>query len=201
MSQAAKQLREYLEDKYDGVRISRKSCRDTAGGSVSQHSAYDYGEYDSNALDIMGGPTGWTFDQNVALINTIVGDVNRERDRWSVRLILWQVPDHYGHAHIDFWPTCLTHKWCGRDISPLWQLSTGQTLQTKNPTPENGLYDGSIMPREQWEQMIDALFLGRPDQFQGDPNYWKYQVPSNSPEWSDFWAAFVRAISLEGGTP
>lgn len=53
------------------------------------------------------------------------------------------------------------------------------------------------MPTEQWHQMIDALFAGRPDEFTGNPDYWKNEVPKDSPEWADFWAAFVRAISLE----
>ena len=51
------------------------------------------------------------------------------------------------------------------------------------------------MPTEQWHQMIDALFVGRPDEFRGDPNYWKNDVPEDSPEWVDFWNAFVRVIS------
>ena len=57
--------------------------------------------------------------------------------------------------------------------------------------------DTDTMPIEQWYQMIDALFVGRPDEFQGDPEYWKHDVPTDSPEWEDFWSAFVQAISLE----
>ena len=56
--------------------------------------------------------------------------------------------------------------------------------------------DSDTMPKEQWFQMIDALFDGRPDEFVGQADYWKYDVPTDSPEWDDFWAAFVRAISL-----
>ncbi|KKN26533.1 hypothetical protein LCGC14_0873600 [marine sediment metagenome] len=51
-----------------------------------------------------------------------------------------------------------------------------------------------LMPTQQWHQMIDALFLGRPDEFTGEANYWKTLNP-NSPEWADFWAAMVRVIS------
>ena len=51
------------------------------------------------------------------------------------------------------------------------------------------------MPRQQWEQLIDALFAGRPDEFVGDPDYWKTLDP-DSPDWAtDFFPAFVRAIS------
>lgn len=67
------------------------------------------------------------------------------------------------------------------------------------------------MPREQWNRMIRALFAGRPDEFQGDPNYFINKSTDNppgiadqldSPDWGDdagngFWPAFTRAISLE----
>ena len=54
------------------------------------------------------------------------------------------------------------------------------------------------MPRQQWHQMIDALFIGRPDMFKPPapvgPDYWKTLNPDSS-EWKDFWNAFVKAIS------
>ena len=53
-----------------------------------------------------------------------------------------------------------------------------------------------LMPKQQWDAMIEALFVGRPDMFQGDPNYWK-QLDPDSPEWVDFFNAFVKAISKE----
>lgn len=149
MTVAAQQLREYLEVKHPGIRISRKACRNTAGGAISQHSAYGSDDgYDSNALDIMGGSTGgvaWGWDANVALIQQVVDEVRESMDAWSVRLILWQVPDHYGHAHIDFWPTILMRKWCGGPETPAWKYSTGDTVTTREPEPENGRYDGSGM--------------------------------------------------------
>ena len=200
MSRAAKQLREWIVEQYPGVRISRKACRDTAGGFISQHSAYDYGEYDSNALDIMGGPLGWTWDQNVALIDAIVTEIRKHEDDWSIRLILWKVKDHYGHAHIDLWPTCRTYKWCGRDIDPLWQTSWGQEFNDRDPDPENGDYhgpteEGELMPRALFENMITALFaIG--EEFKGDPDYWidRIDEPDN-PEWTDFFAAYSRQLA------
>ena len=53
------------------------------------------------------------------------------------------------------------------------------------------------MPRQQWEQMIDALFAPQDTpgwEFTGSPQYWKDMDP-NSSEWKDFWAAFVRTIT------
>ena len=151
MTIAATQLREHLELEFPGIRIGRKACRDTAGGSISQHSAYD--GYDSNALDIMGGSSGgvpWSRSENIDLIQEVVDLIEPNRDAWSVRVILWQVADHYGHAHIDFWPTITVHKWCGGPETPTWELSTGQTDITRDPEPENGRYDGGEMTYTDW---------------------------------------------------
>ena len=198
MTQAAKQCREYLEEQFPGIRIGRKACRPTSGGAISQHSAYGGPEpYDSNALDIMGGSTdgiAWGWDQNVELIAEVVDRIEQRRQKWSVRIILWQVSNHYGHAHIDFWPTILTpRQWCGGPETPAWTLSNGAKIWSDNPEPENGPYTGeTTMPTTQWHQMIDALFAAD-GEFQGDPNYWK-EMPEDSPEWADFWAAFARMI-------
>lgn len=144
MTIASAQLHTYLTATYPGVRLSRNSCRTTAGGSISQHSAYGGPDpYHSNAIDVMGGPSGWTFDQNVELIQQIVDDIDSRRDRWSIRLILWQVHDHYGHAHVDFYPTMVwPEKWCGTLETPKWRFSHGGYVYSRNPMPENGLYDG-----------------------------------------------------------
>ncbi len=143
MSQAAEQCREYIEAKYPGVRISRQSCRNTASGGITQHSAYQSGDYDSNALDIMGGPIGWTWDQNVELIQQIVDDLTPFLSEWSIRKILWKVPNHFGHAHIDFLPMIDMRKWCAtRGITPPWKYSDGHTERHRDPEPENGRYEG-----------------------------------------------------------
>ena len=149
MTQAAEQCREYIEAKYPGVRISRLACRDTTKGDISQHSAYD--GYDSNALDIMG-VVGGTWDENVALIQEIVDDLNTHLEEWSIRKILWQVAKHYGHAHIDYYPMITMHKWCGGPETPTWRLSNGETITTRDPAPENGPYDGSdTMPADPYD--------------------------------------------------
>jgi hypothetical protein len=153
MTQAAAQCREYLENKYPGIRIGRQACRDTAGGDISQHSAYQYPNYDSNALDIMGGSTdgiNWTRAQNIVLIQKVVDDVNEHYDEWSLRVILWQVALHYGHAHLDFWPTIDQHKWCATSIpNAVWIHSNGKHIRSDDPAPENGPYDGEDMSYEQ----------------------------------------------------
>ena len=49
------------------------------------------------------------------------------------------------------------------------------------------------MPTQQWHQLIDALFEGASDVYKGSPDYWK-QLDPDSPEWQDFWKAFVTLI-------
>ena len=70
-------------------------------------------------------------------------------------------------------------------------------LDCKPEDIETGIEEAE-MPQQQWHQMIDALFLGRPDMFKPPapvgPDYWKNLDP-DSAEWKDFWTAFVKAIS------
>jgi hypothetical protein len=153
MTQAAEQCRVYIEATYADTPIGRFACRDTAGGSVSQHSAYN--GYDSNALDIFA-PQELGRDDKKAWIQTIVDDLTENFEAWSARIILWQVSDHYGHAHIDFWPTILEHKWCGRDIVPEWKYSNGNTILSIDPDPENGEYHGKEEEVDMtWADIVD----------------------------------------------
>ena len=202
MSEAAKQCRKWIETEYPGVRISRKACRDTAGGSVSQHSAYKsgVGSYDSNALDIFG-PEELDYDEERSFVAGIVEALEAVRDRWSIRLVLWDVPGHTGHAHVDFWPTCLEHQWCGREIKPQWRYSDGTIQRSVSPDPENGYYTGpteeELMPRSLFEDMIRALFdIDEEFQPSTGANYWIKLIDSpDDPEWLDFWDAFRRQLT------
>jgi hypothetical protein len=197
MSEAAKQCRKWIEATYPGVRISRKACRNTAGGSVSQHSAYKSGagSYDSNALDIFG-PEELGYDAEREFVAAIVDQLEAHKEEWSIRLVLWDVDRHYGHAHVDFWPTCTEPKWCGRPAKPYWRRSDGSALYSLNPPPENGPYTGQEeqMPLEQWHQLIDTLFaIPRVDGgLHGDADFWKTLDPDD-PQWhTDFWPAVGR---------
>lgn len=148
MSQAAEQMRQYLEAKYPGIRISRKSCRDTASGFVSQHSSYYYGSYDSNALDIMGPSLalGLSYRETQEWLDIVYADIWAHKTAWSIWALLWRVPDHYGHIHADFAPRCLEPRWCGRRIVPRWKYSDGETFTAEDPAPENGEYHGPTPP-------------------------------------------------------
>ena len=201
MSRAAKQCRKWVEANYPGVRISRKSCRDTAGGGVSQHSAFPSGTgaYDSNAIDIFG-PEELPYDEERAFVQVIVDQLEQHREEWSIRLLLWNVADHYGHAHVDFWPTCLDHMWCGKTETSRWRKQNGIMYRSGDPDPDNGDYNGptmedDVMPRRLFEDMIRALFAIDED-FQGSSTYWIDLIddPEN-PEWANFWTAFTRQLS------
>jgi len=216
MTIAAQQCREYIERVWPETRISRKSCRDTAGGSISQHSAYTV-TYDSNALDIMG-IEGGTWDENVAHIQTVVDSLERQRFEFSIRIILWQTTDHYGHAHVDFWPTILIHKWCSTpEKIPTWGLSDGTLIRNRNPLPENGLYQGDDMsfamwvagwveglaedPIGTWNRLARLFDEGNlvvppntdpaslPTTNGSQTAYWWLKLPNpNDPEWPGFYA-------------
>jgi hypothetical protein len=80
-------------------------------------------------------------------------------------------------------------KWLGWSIGDTMHFEADVPPDRCEPVEEDG------MPQEQWHQLIDALFAGRPDMFKGNPSYWK-TLDSSSSEWADFWNAFVRAISL-----
>ena len=168
MTQAATQCREYLENRYPTIRIGRFACRDTASGAISQHSAYD--GYDSNALDLFP-PSGLSELQGTAFIQTVVDDLQANLTEWSGRKIIWQQPLHFNHAHIDFYPMITDHMWCGKSWTPSWKYSNGRTVTTRDPTPENGAYNGDDMSYtdfreaefDHWtdQNIIDAYDRGR----------------------------------------
>lgn len=213
MSRAAKQLREYLQDRYPGIRISRYSCRNTSGGAVSQHSAKDRLEYDSNALDIMGADAalGYSYAQTQEFLDVVYADIMEYAEEWSIRLALWRVPDHHGHIHIDHYPTCLTRKWCGASAyDPLWQTSDGDTFISRDPDPENGEYHGptyppggDLMPRKLFEKQIVALFaIGEEFKPGGTmtpyeaAQYWIDLIDDpDNPAWDDFYRAYERQMT------
>jgi hypothetical protein len=139
MTKAAEQCREFIEANWPETPIGRFSCRNTASGGISQHSAYL--GYDSNALDIFG-PGHTSGPEDTAWIQSIVDTLQPELAKWSGRKILWQQKDHYDHAHIDFYPMITMKKWCGGPETPAWKLSNGSLVHSRDPQPENGLYNG-----------------------------------------------------------
>lgn len=91
----------------------------------------------------------------------------------------------------------LGHKeWTRRKVDPRWSWHGEPDSMEDIRRDTVVLMEEHLMPRILWEQLIDALFEGRPDEFQGDSGYWKTLDPA-SDEWTDFFNAFVRAISLE----
>jgi len=195
MSIAARQLAEHLTGTYSGIRISRNSCRPTANGSISQHSAYGGPDpYYSNAIDLFAPATLSRIDQQDWL-DVVYGDIDGLREEWSVRLMLWRVKDHYGHIHVDFWPTLIAPTlWCGSAVLPTWVYSHGTQFTSRNPEPENGRYDGDGMTYQQFrtaefdlwtnENIVQAYDAGM---FQ-DPNrdgfidYWVVKRDARTPD-------------------
>jgi hypothetical protein len=202
MSQASQQLREALMVEFPGIRIGRKACRNTAGGSVSQHSAYYYGSYDSNAIDIMGAPLIWklSYRETQEYLDEVYEWIDGHRHEWSIRVMFWRIADHFGHIHCDFWPTCEEAKWCGRHITPRWSYSSGNTFIAEDPDPENGEYHG---PQEEdmtavFNDWVEGWVAGLDEEhvrklhtagvIRGDVEYWValLQQPDD-PAWRYFY--------------
>ena len=84
-------------------------------------------------------------------------------------------------------------KWLG------WRASGADPMHFEIDVPPDKCQPVDMedtMPKQQWDQFIDSLFIARPDEFQppGGQEYWK-QLDPNSNEWADFWNAFMRVIS------
>lgn len=211
MTIAAAQCREYILRQFPKTPISRKACRDTAGGAISQHSAWgvtdsDPSGYDSNALDIFGpsksrsaGDQAWI----QAVVDDLLGDDGGAR--WSIRKIIWRDGGaHENHAHVDFYPMITVHKWCNRDIVPIWEYSdeSGRgTIATRDPEPENGRYEG--VPMDVYAEFVFGLVngwaedeaktraeferLASEDKLGGSVDYWAGLLADpSSPEWLGF---------------
>ena len=145
MTVAAEQCRLWIITEYPGTPVSRFACRNTASGGISQHSAYGSpGGIDSNAIDVFGfGKSDSATDQ--AHIQAIVDTIRNDGEwKWSIRKILWlDGGAHENHAHIDFYPMIRDKMWCGKEWDPSWKFENGTTIITRDPQPQNGIYDGS----------------------------------------------------------
>ena len=126
--------------------------------------------------------TEWVLDGVGAPVDKRVWDMMVTVCRVQNELMGWNANHHIAHGH---------HTRRKVDLRIGQCVDFDETIMALRSEMEDG------MPKQQWNQMIDALFAGRPDMFQGNPNYWK-ELDPESPEWNDFWAAFVRAISQEG---
>jgi hypothetical protein len=147
MTQAAKQCRLYVLNYWPETPISRFACRNTASGGISQHSAYGSpsSPQDSNALDIFA-PGHGSDPTSQAYIQQIVDDLLAKQTKWSIRKILWKDGGaHENHAHVDFYPMIQDKMWCGKEWTPTWKFSDGSIIETRDPMPENGIYNGGDM--------------------------------------------------------
>ena len=144
MTKAAQQARLWIITEWLGTPVSRFACRNTAAGGISQHSAYGSpGDIDSNAIDVFGpGKTSGANDQ--AHIQAIVDTIEADgASKWSIRKIIWRDGGaHENHAHIDFYPMIRNKMWCGQAWDPTWRFENGTTIISRDPSPQNGLYNG-----------------------------------------------------------
>ena len=154
MSIAANQLESVLDARFPGIRFGRYNCRRIAGSEqYSQHSW-------SNARDLYAPTDSENPD---AFIDVVVDWLEANAEALSVRLILWQVPNHYSHAHVDLWPQGYAVPPCDGGGLPSWLYQDGTIYHGPDPGPQNGTYEGELEVDEDTlrrivrEEIVEAL--------------------------------------------
>ena len=92
-------------------------------------------------------------------------------------------------------------EWTRRKIDPEWSYKGKPDSMEYIRRDTVTLLEGG-MPRKQFENMVKALFVGRPDEFKGNPAYFYsnvadggiYDDPENV-DWINFWNSFVDVIA------
>ena len=132
---AANQLEAVITAKFPGTRFGRSNCRTIAGSTTYSQHAWN------NARDIYAplsdpNPKEW--------VDRIHRFLEANFEELNVRLLLWQVEDHYGHMHADLWPS-------GYGIPPCaggaerYKYPGGVGVKTGPPTLINK-WEGDLTP-------------------------------------------------------
>ena len=112
MTIAATQLEDVLVARFPGIRLGRYNCRTISGTSTYSQHAWPGG----NARDLYAPTNSENPD---GFLDVVVDWLEANAEALSVRLILWQVRDHYHHAHVDlcrlFW-RCARHRLLSRAV-------------------------------------------------------------------------------------
>lgn len=100
MTLAATGLEGLLAGRFPSLRFERVNCRRIAGSLTwSQHSWPG-----GNARDIFG-PDKLASPSSQALLDEVATYLRIQRLTFGIKVILWRVPNHYNHVHVDMWPT------------------------------------------------------------------------------------------------
>ena len=149
---AAEQALEVLTLEFPELRAGVWNCRPISGSSTwSQHS---WGA----ALDLYHVDYGYSASAaHQAWLTEVVAFIRANESQLSIRTLLFQVRDHYDHAHIDFWPRGYSKPPCA-DGSHRTQYSDGRVV-SGDPGPENGPWEGDGNPGEPTDPPTDEGYL------------------------------------------
>jgi len=156
MTQAATQVSKYLATRYPGIRFGRKSCRKIAGDDDwSQHAFYDSDDPDSNGLDIYG-PAVLPSAAQQAFVSVVVEELEAYWEELAIAHLLWKVPDHFGHAHLDFFPYGIDRSSCDSKYEAKWRKSSGVTFWSTDPIWEGKIPMSWLKPGDPVEDLSDV---------------------------------------------
>lgn len=79
----------------------------------SQHAGAEPAQaYYGNAADIVHIQYGYNKDpRHQAELDKVYAYLDAHRDELSIRQVLWRVPAHFDHIHVDFWPKMADEFW------------------------------------------------------------------------------------------
>ena len=163
-----------LEKVRRGIEVRGRQGSDTSGWYGNTH--YWNTEWVLNGIGAPVDPEVW---EMMVLVCQVQND-----------LMGWTPFNHIGHAHhtrrkVDLWDGAKSSS--NRDGFDNTMAILRQDMGSVAPPPPLPPQE-EWMPKQQWDQMIRAFF--QLPGFQGDPEYW-INLDPNSPEWVDFWNAWI----------
>lgn len=187
---AAEQFETVITQKFPGTRFGRYNCRKISGSTTySQHSW-------NNARDLYPpedmpyeGVGSHSYAQYRGFLDEVVAFVRDNLEALNVRgRGLWQVRNHYNHAHFDFWPQ-------GHNVPPC----DGGRREYRYPDGHIENTARLINTYKEEPKMNMVAFVracydsGHPALREADRQYWldKAEADPNDPEFYDLFKAVL----------
>ena len=184
---AANQIESVLSVKFPGMRFGRFNCRAISGSSTySQHSW-------NNARDLYP-PLGISYPSTeyTLWLDHVATFLRSNMESLNIRVLLWQVRNHYNHIHIDFWPQGWETPPCAGG-SDRYRYPNG-TVKLGPPVLLNEYEEESENLEEIMTAMVKGAYAsGHPSLRVQDEAYWLGLAQDNprSEEFADLWKAVL----------
>lgn len=193
---AAYQFETVVAEKFPGTRFGRRNCRRIANRQTYSQHSWDNARdvYPPLSIPYSGGPGNPGYTLYKLYLDEVVDFVRANLDELNVRgRGLWQVADHWNHAHFDFLPYgYLTPKCAGGIDRYKYPDGTVSTTATLINTYEE----------EQLMNMVAfvnaAYDSGNPNLSEPDRQYW-LNLAMTKPTDPEFYYLFKAALSPVDG--